>query len=308
LRDVIILGSGCAGLTAAIYTSRASLNPLVVEGPEPGGQLSLTTLVENYPGFVEGIQGPQLVEDMKAQAVRFGAEVVRGTIDRVDFSGEPFVVFVDGKEEKARSIIIATGASARLLGLESEKQFLGRGVSTCATCDGFFYRDQEIVVIGGGDSALEESIFLTKFASRVTVLHRRDELRASKILQERAFQNPKIAFVWNVTPQEFIGSEEGLVTGIEVKDVKSGEVSRIECQGVFLAIGHEPNTGVFKDQIDLDKMGYIVTTDEIFTNREGIFAAGDVADHVYRQAITAAGSGCKAAIAAERYLQENRAG
>jgi len=302
-REIIILGSGCAGLTAAVYAARASLNPLVVEGPEPGGQLSLTTAVENYPGFVEGIQGPELVANMKAQAIRFGAEVVRGAIDRVDFSAWPLKVFVDGAEETARAVIIATGASARLLGLESEKRLMGHGVSTCATCDGFFYRDQEIVVIGGGDSALEEATFLTKFASRVTVVHRRDALRASKILQDRAYKHPKIAFRWNALVQEILGDPEGGVKGMEVKDVVTGEVSLIDCRGIFIAIGHEPNTRCFRGQIELDRMGYIVARDEVYTSREGVFAAGDVADHVYRQAITAAGSGCKAAIAAERYLQ-----
>jgi thioredoxin reductase (NADPH) len=248
------------------------------------------------------------MENMKAQAARFGAEMRRGTIDRVDLSARPFVLAVDGSELRSRTIIIATGASARLLGLESEKRLLGRGVSTCATCDGFFYKDQEIVVVGGGDSAIEEATFLTKFASKVTVIHRRDELRASKIMQERAFGNPKIEFRWNAMVEEFVGDEAGGVKGVDVRDVRTGEISRIDCAGAFIAIGHVPNTAVFAGQIDLDPAGYVVTRDEIYTSREGVFAAGDVADHVYRQAITAAGAGCKAGIAVERYLQENAIG
>ncbi len=308
IRDVVILGSGCAGLTSAIYASRAALSPLVIEGPEPGGQLSLTSLVENYPGFVEGIEGPALMQSIRDQAVRFGAEISRGTIDRVDLSKEPFSLFVEGREVRASTIIIATGATARLLGLESEKRLLGKGVSTCATCDGFFYRDEEIVVVGGGDSALEEAIFLTKFASKVTIIHRRDELRGSQILQQRAHQNSRITFRWNAVPHEFISDEEGGVVGVDVEDVKTGEISRIDCKGAFIAIGHIPNTDVFKDQLKLDDDGYIVAERDIYTSREGVFAAGDVADRVFKQAITAAGAGCKAAIAVERYLQEKGKG
>ncbi len=304
IRNVVIIGSGPAGLTAALYAARAMLKPLVVEGPQPGGQLMITTEVENYPGFVEGIQGPQLMENMKAQAQRFGAEIVGGMVDRVELSEEPMLVFIDGEPVRTRSIVVATGSSARFLGLESEKRLMGHGVSACATCDGFFFRDNEVVVIGGGDSALEEAIFLTKFASKVTVIHRRDELRASKILQERAFQNPKIAFRWNSIPREFLGEEEGGVKGIEVEDVVSGEVSRIDCQGIFVAIGHEPNTGIFKGQLDLDEKGYVEAREGVFTSREGVFVAGDVMDRKYKQAITAAGAGCRAALEVERYLQE----
>jgi thioredoxin reductase (NADPH) len=303
-RKVVILGSGCAGLTAAIYAARASLRPLIVEGPQSGGQLTMTSRVENYPGFREGIQGPELVEEMRAQAERFGAEIIKGAIERADLGVDPFMLSIDGREIPALSVIVATGASARLLGLESEKRLLGHGVSTCATCDGFFYRDQEVVVIGGGDSALEEAIFLTKFATKVTIVHRRDQLRGSKILQERSAMNDRIAFRWNAVAHEVIGDESAGVTGLDVRDIKTGEVSRIPCQGVFVAIGHVPNTEVFRDQIELDKMGYIVTERGVFTSREGVFAAGDVADHIYRQAITAAGSGCMAAIEVERYLSE----
>jgi thioredoxin reductase (NADPH) len=302
--NVVIIGSGPAGLTAALYAARAMLEPLVVEGLQPGGQLTITTDVENYPGFAEGIQGPELMENMKAQAERFGTEIIRGTVDGVDLSAEPMLVYVDEEPVKTHSIIIATGSSARFLGLESEGRLMGHGVSACATCDGFFYQDMDVVVIGGGDTALEEALFLTKFASKVTIVHRRDELRGSKILQERAFDNPKIEFKWNSVPQEFLGDEESGVKGLEVKDVKTGDTSRLDCKGIFVAIGHEPNTGVFKGQIDLDSKGYIIARDGVFTSREGVFVAGDVQDHIYKQAVTAAGAGCKAALEVAKYLQE----
>lgn len=303
--DVMILGSGPAGLTAAIYASRANLSTKLVDGSQPGGQLTITAEVENYPGFPEGIMGPKLMDDMHKQAKRFGAEIISGEVTSVDFSKSPFVINVGDKRHKAKTIIIATGASAQWLGLESEKQLMGKGVSGCATCDGFFFRDKKVVVVGGGDTAMEEAIFLTKFAKKVTVVHRRDELRASKILQERAKANPKIEFAWKSVVEDILEVRKGLVTDVKLKNVETGETSELRCDGVFLAIGHKPNTDPFKEQVALDEHGYIITgkcTTE--TNVPGVFAAGDVQDSYYRQAITAAGTGCMAAIDVERYLNK----
>ena len=301
-RSVVILGSGCAGLTAAIYTARASLDPLLVDGHEAGGQLSLTTDVENYPGFPEGILGPELIEKMRQQAARFGTEYLHGAAAGADLSRRPFRLTLDGRGEIfTRTLIIATGASARMLGLASEKRLLGHGLSTCATCDGFFFRGKEIVVVGGGDSAMEEATFLTKFATKVTIVHRGQTLRASKIMQDRATKNPKIVFVWDSVVDEVLGAET--VEGIRLKNVKSGKHSELKTEGLFVAIGHVPNTRVFEGQIELDKAGYIVTHGNSKTSVPGVFAAGDCQDHVYRQAVTAAGSGCMAAMDAERFLE-----
>jgi thioredoxin reductase (NADPH) len=303
LHDLVIVGSGPAGLTAAVYAGRANLAPVVVEGIGAGGQLMLTTEVENFPGFPEGILGPELMMKFREQAERFGAEFVTADADRVDLSATPFGVWVGERELRARSIIVTTGASARMLGLPSEQQLLGHGVSTCATCDGFFFREKPIAVVGGGDSALEEAIFLTKFASKVTIIHRRDELRGSKIMQERALANPKIEFQWNSVVEDVVGT--GSVESITLRDTVTDELSSLEVRGVFVAIGHTPNTKLFEGQLDLDENGYIVTEpDSTRTSVEGVFAAGDVQDHVYRQAITAAGSGCMAAIETERWLAE----
>lgn len=303
---VVIMGSGPAGLTAALYSARADLEPVVFEGLEAGGQLTLTTDVENFPGFPNGVLGPELMDSMKQQAERFGAHCLFGEITKVDFSKRPFVITSSEKEILADTFIISSGASAKMLGLDSERELLGYGVSTCATCDGFFYKDKEIVVIGGGDTAMEEAIFLTKFGSKVTLVHRRDELRASKIMQDRAFANEKIDFVWDTEVEEVLGSKETGVNAVKVKNVKTGEISEISCEGFFVAIGHTPNTSLFKGQLDMDENGYLVTINgSTQTNIPGVFAAGDVQDHQYRQAITAAGTGCMAAIDAERFLNEN---
>ena len=300
-RDVVIIGSGPAGLTAAVYTARASLHPLMIEGVEAGGQLMLTTEVENYPGFIDGIMGPELMERMRKQAARFGTEFLTDNVTSVDLSASPFEVRTGDRTVHARSIIISTGASAKMLGVPGEKELLGHGVSTCATCDGFFFRDQELLIVGGGDSALEEATFLTKFASKVTVVHRRDSLRASKIMQERAMDNPKIDFVWDSVLTEIFGN--GKVAGARLKNVRTGEESEIAAGGVFVAIGHTPNSVLFEGQLELSG-GYIVTKrDGTETSVPGVFAAGDVVDFRYRQAITAAGMGCMAAIDAERYLE-----
>ena len=300
-RDVVIIGSGPAGLTAAVYTARANLSPLMIEGVEAGGQLMLTTEVENYPGFVDGIMGPELMERMRKQAARFGTEIMTDNVTSVDLSSAPFTVSTSTDSYTARSVIIATGASAKMLDVPGEKELLGHGVSTCATCDGFFFRDQELLMVGGGDSAMEEANFLTKFASKVTVVHRRDSLRASKIMQDRAFNNPKIDFVWDSVISEIFGN--GKVAGARIKNLKTGEESELAAGGVFVAIGHTPNTSLFEGQLDLAG-GYIVTEAEgTQTSVPGVFAAGDVVDHRYRQAITAAGTGCMAAIDAERYLE-----
>jgi len=302
---VVVMGSGPAGLTAALYTARADLEPVVFEGLEAGGQLTLTTDVENFPGFPNGILGPELMDSMKKQAERFGAHCLFGEIIKVDFSKRPFNITSNEKEILADTFIISSGASAKMLGLDSERELLGYGVSTCATCDGFFYKDKEIVVIGGGDTAIEEAIFLTKFGTKVTVFHRRDELRASKIMQDRAFANEKIHFVWNTVVEEILGSKETGVNGVRVKNVKTGEIFEINCEGFFVAIGHTPNTKMFEGQLQMDENGYLITKDGTTqTNIPGVFAAGDVQDHQYRQAITAAGTGCMAAMDAEKFLND----
>jgi thioredoxin reductase (NADPH) len=302
MRNVVIIGSGCAGNTAAIYTARANLSPLVVAGHEPGGQLSITTEVENFPGFVDGVMGPELVENMKKQAQRFGAEYRSGTVIEADLSQRPFRLNIDGEWVETQALIVASGASARWLNLPSEQKLIGHGVSSCATCDGFFYRGKEVMVIGGGDTAMEEASFLTKFASRVRLVHRRDEFRASKIMVERAMANPKIEILTSKVVEDVMNVEEGHVTGVKLKDVKTGEITEYAVDGLFVAIGHIPNTKVFVGQLDLDSEGYIVSHGGARTNIEGVFHAGDVQDKVYRQAITAAGAGCMAAIEAERWL------
>jgi len=306
LRDVVIIGSGPAGLTAALYSARANLKPLIIEGLEAGGQLMLTTAVENFPGFPEGIMGPDLMAAMRGQAERFGGETIRGNVSAVDLSRRPFTITTDDGPIEARTIIIATGASAKLLGLPSERKLMGHGVSTCATCDGFFFRGKPIAVIGGGDSAMEEAIFLTRFASQVTVVHRRDTLRASKIMQDKAFANPKIAFEWDTEVVDVRDPEQGLVSSLQLRNNKTGTRKDLPVEGVFVAIGHTPNTSLFTDQLAMDEFGYLVTHDGSRTSVPGVFACGDVQDRIYRQAITAAGSGCMAAIDAERFLEHER--
>lgn len=302
MEKVVIIGAGAAGYTAAIYTARANLEPVIIEGMQPGGQLTTTNDVENYPGFPEGIDGPTLMAQMRAQAEKFGARFQFGEVIKTDLSERPFKLTITGDEViEAETVIIATGATAKYLGLESEKKFAGRGVSACATCDGAFYRDVPIMVVGGGDTACEEAMFLTRFGSKVIMIHRRDELRASKIMAERTMNHEKIEIVWDTVVEEVLGDESG-VTGARVKNVKTGEVSEIECTGFFLAIGHKPNTDPFAGQLDLDETGYLITNG-VKTKIEGVFAAGDVADSVYRQAVSAAGTGCCAALEAERFLE-----
>ena len=305
---VIIIGSGPAGCTAALYLSRANLIPLVLEGMQPGGQLTITTDVENYPGFPEGILGPKLMDLMRQQAERFGSVFKMEAVESVDLRQHPFQIKTDSKTYECEAVIIASGASAMQIGLESEKNLQGFGVSYCATCDGFFFKNKEIVVVGGGDSAMEEATFLTKFASKVTVVHRRDELRASKIMQERAKNNPKIEFVFDTTVEEVVGTKEGGVTALKLKNTKSGAISEMKAQGLFVAIGHTPNTKPYQGQLELDERGYICLPhrNSTITNIQGVFACGDVVDHIYRQAITAAGSGCQAALDCERWLTHER--
>ncbi len=303
---MVIMGSGPAGLTAAIYAARANLEPLVLEGPEAGGQLTTTTDVENFPGFPQGVMGPELMDLLREQAQRFGSRCVQKSVTSADFSQRPFRVWIDEEEVRASAFIISSGATAKMLGLPTERELVGYGVSTCATCDGFFFQDKELVVVGGGDSAMEESIFLTKFASRVTVVHRRDALKASVIMQQRARDNEKIDFIWNSVVEQVLGSKEGGVTGVKLRDVITGKSYIKQCQGMFVAIGHTPNSEIFKGQLEMDENGYLITksgTSE--TSVAGVFAAGDIQDTRYKQAITAAGSGCMAAIDAERFLEEN---
>ncbi|MBL8231719.1 MAG: thioredoxin-disulfide reductase [Bryobacterales bacterium] len=303
MHNVVILGSGCAGNTAAIYAARANLKPIVVSGHEPGGQLSLTTLVENFPGFPEGLDGPVLVERMKQQAQHFGAEYRAGTVSEADLSKRPFRLNVDGEWIETRTLIVATGASARWLGLENEYKLIGKGVSSCATCDGFFFRNKRIMVVGGGDSAMEEATFLTRFGQDVTLVHRRDQFRASKIMLDRAKANPKITFMTNTVVDDIYDVSKGLVTGVKLRNLATGEVWERDVDGFFLAIGHIPNTKPFVGQLDLDPEGYIISKGGARTNIEGVFHAGDVQDRTYRQAITASGAGCMAAIEAERFLE-----
>jgi thioredoxin reductase (NADPH) len=305
IRDTVILGSGCAGLTAAIYTARANLTPLVIEGHEPGGQLSITTLVENFPGWPEGIQGPQLIENMKLQAARFGAEFRMGHLVSVDLSKRPFALNLGNETVHTRTLIIASGASARWLGLPSEQALIGHGVSSCATCDGFFFSGKEIAVVGGGDSAMEEALFLTRFATKVSVIHRREHFRASRIMLDRAIAHPKIQFLTNTLIDEVLGVEQKEVSGLRIRSAVTNESSVLNISGLFLGIGHVPNAKMFEGQIDLDEDGYVKTHENVFTRVPGVYAAGDVQDRRYRQAITAAGSGCMAALEVEKYLEEH---
>ena len=299
--NVIIIGSGPAGLTAAIYTSRADLNPFMIEGYQAGGQLMLTSEVENFPGYPNGVMGPEMMSDLRKQAERFGTRFLTQDVTKVDLKSTPFLVETGQQSFQAKAIIISTGASAKLIGLKNEKRLMGRGVTTCATCDGAFFRNAEVAVVGGGDSAMEEACFLTRFASKVTVIHRRDYLRASKIMQERAFANKKIEFLWDTEVEDVLGEKD--VEGLKLKNLKTGQTQDFKVSGLFVAIGHQPNTDLFKGQVDMDANGYLLTHNGTKTNIPGVFACGDVQDHIYRQAITAAGSGCMAAIDAERYLE-----
>jgi thioredoxin reductase (NADPH) len=305
MQNVVIIGSGCAGLTAAIYAARANLKPLVLEGHEPGGQLSLTTHVENFPGFPDGIMGPELIENMKKQAARFGAEFKAGAVSEVDVTKRPFTVTVNGEPLQTKTLIVAAGASARLLGLRGEKELIGRGLSTCATCDGYFFRGKPIAVVGGGDSAMEEANFLSRYASKVYLIHRRSEFRASKIMIDRAKANPKVEFVTPYVIEEIL-SPEGLVSAVKLRHTETNETKQVELDGVFVAIGHDPNSTVFKGKLDMDENGYLLAKHGSISNVPGVFIAGDVQDHRYRQAVTAAGSGCMAAIDAEKFLEEHK--
>ncbi|MEM4134011.1 MAG: thioredoxin-disulfide reductase [Candidatus Micrarchaeia archaeon] len=302
IENVIIIGSGPAGLTAAIYAARAELKPIVISGMQPGGQISQTTLVENFPGFPDGIMGPELMDNMRKQAEKFGTRFIDEEVVSVDFRNRPFTIKTETNELKAKAVIIATGATAKWLGVPGESKLIGKGVSGCATCDGFFFKGKDVAVIGGGDTALEDAIFLTKFANSVTIIHRRDQLRATKIMQERAFANQKIKFIWDTVVTEILGEEK--VTGIRIKNVKTGEEKEMKIDGVFIAIGHSPATNLFKGQIEIDENGYIIKKENTETSIKGVFVAGDVADKRYKQAIAAAGDGCKAAIDVEKYLQE----
>jgi len=307
MRDVVIIGSGCAGLTAAIYTARANMKPLLIEGVETGGQLSLTTLVENFPGFPEGVQGPELIQRMKDQAARFGTEYMAGDVTATDLSKQPFTLTVSGQTIQTRTLIIASGASARWLGLPNEKALIGKGVSSCATCDGFFFRGKDVIVVGGGDTAMEDAIFLTRFASSVNLVHRRNDLRASKIMADRAHANPKISFTLDTVVEDILDPTKNEVTGAKLRNLKTNQVSEKAVSAVFVAIGHVPNSGIFKGQLDMDAEGYLKTNEGPKTNVPGVFACGDVQDRVFRQAITASGSGCAAAILAERFLESGAA-
>ncbi len=305
---LVILGSGPAGLTAALYAARANLDPLLIEGAQPGGQLTITTEVENYPGFAHGIQGPEMMDVFRAQAERFGTKFVMGEVTAVDLHRRPFELCTDGRTIGAEALIIATGASAKLLGIDSEKRLMGYGVSACATCDGAFFKNKEAVVVGGGDTAMEEAAFLTRFCTKVTIIHRRSALRASKIMQDRAAANPKIAFIWNSVIEEVYGEQKTGVSGVRLKNLKTNAASEFRTDAVFVAIGHQPNTRLFEGQLEMDETGYLkVRNGSTYTNVDGVFAAGDVADKVYRQAVTAAGTGCMAAIDAERWLEAHEA-
>src|ERR1017187_7800706 len=303
MRNVVIIGSGCAGLTAAIYAARANLKPLLIRGVEAGGQLTLTTLVENFPGFPKGVQGPELIELMQKQATEFGTEFLEGNVTKVDLSKRPFVLELGQERIETSTLIIASGASAKLLGLESERKLLGYGVSTCATCDGYFFRGKDVVVVGGGDTAAEDALFLTRYANVVNIVHRRDQLRASKIMQDRLLRNEKIKFIWNTEVLDILDAHKREVSGMKLRHAKTKEETIKPVHGVFIGIGHEPNTSLFRGQLDVDDLGYLITREGSKTNIPGVFAAGDVKDRIYRQAITAAGSGCMAAIEAERFLE-----